>query len=569
LALAEPAHSLAQVAVTTVHSFVGTDGKEPLAGLVLVGGSFYGTTSRAGTGVTNPAGTVFRMTPAGDVTTLYTFDFQLTGDTPFAGVIDPGDGKLYGTTRGTGAYLGNVFRVGSGFLDLHAFSGYFFGQDGSHSEAGLALGDDGKLYGTTTDGGASNVGTVFRVATDGTGYVILHSFTGLLGPASGFTPRGGLVKGSDGNFYGTTGGGSGGSAGTLFRITPAGALTTIHTFVASEGSFPTGTLVHASDDMLYGTTSAGGAHGAGTVYRVGMDGSGFANLHSFDPAASEGSVPSGVIEASDGYFYGTTSSGGASYLGTVFVVTPNADFATVASFALVPGAGYSPRAPLAEGPDGYLYGTTVSGGAASTGCPGGCGTVFKVALGLPPTTTSTSSTSTSTSSSTTSSLGATTSTVTTPPPTSSTTSTTISPVTTSTAAQLPASTTTTLPPNGCAATATFASVRCRIEALRADVNAETGLGAFGPKLSKNLEKALAHTDDAFALCDSGNAKKAKSRLAQVKKALTQYVHRLKGLAARKKLDATLRAAFVARGEAIVPDATALRGTLACPADAVQ
>ena len=210
--------------------------------------------------MTNPAGTVFRMTPAGDVTTLYTFDFQLTGDTPFAGVIDPGDGKLYGTTRGTGAYLGNVFRVGSGFLDLHGFSGYFLGQDGSHSEAGLALGDDGKLYGTTTDGGASNIGTVFRVATDGTGYVILHSFTGLLGPASGFTPRGGLVKGSDGNFYGTTSGGSG-SPGTVFRITPAGALTTIHTFVASEGSFPYSTLVLASDDRLYGTTSAGGAHG--------------------------------------------------------------------------------------------------------------------------------------------------------------------------------------------------------------------------------------------------------------------------------------------------------------------
>ena len=249
-----------------------------------------------------------------------------------------------------------------------------------------------------------------------------------------------------------------------------------------------------------------------------------------------------MIEASDGYFYGTTSSGGAGFLGTVFVVTPNGDFATVASFTVIPDTGYSPRAPLAQGPDGNLYGTTVSGGATA-GCPGGCGTVFKVAPGLPPTTTTTATTS---------------------PPTSSTIS-----VTTSTAAQLPASTTTTLPPNGCAATPTFGSVRCRIEALRADVNAESGLGAFGPKLSKNLDKALAHTDDALGLCGASNAKKAKSRLAQVKKALTQYAHRLKGLAARKKLDATLRGTFVARGEAIVPDVVTLRGSLACPTDAVQ
>jgi uncharacterized repeat protein (TIGR03803 family) len=560
LALGGPDRSFADV--TTVHSFTGTDGREPIAGLILGGDeSFYGTTSRGGTGVTNPAGTVFRMTPAGDVTTLYTFDFQLTGDTPYAGVIDGGDGKLYGTTRGTGAYLGNVFRVGSGFLDLHGFSGFFFGQDGSHPEAGLVLGDDGKLYGTTSDGGASNIGTVFRVATDGTGYAIVHSFTGFLGSATGVTPRGGLVKGVDGNFYGTTSGSGGGASsnGTVFRITPMGVVTTIHSFAGTDGSFPSGTLILASDGKLYGTTSNGGAHGNGTVYRIGTEGNGFATLHSFDLAAGEGSGTTGMMEAGDGNFYGTTMSGGAGFLGTVFVVTPTGGFATVASFSSAGGAGYSPRGPLVQGGDGYLYGTTFSGGNAPS-CPGGCGTVFKVLPGVPTTTTASTS-------STTTSVAATTTTPTTTSPPSSTT-TTIS-VTTSTAAQIPTPTT-TLAPSGCAATPdgpTFASVRCRLAALRADVIAEAGLGAFGPKLSKNLDKALARTDEALALCGGDDVKKAKSRLAQVKKALTQYVHRLKGLAARKRLDATLRATFVGAGAAIAPDVTSLRGDLACPAAA--
>jgi hypothetical protein len=111
-------------------------------------------------------------------------------------------------------------------------------------------------------------------------------------------------------------------------------------------------------------------------------------------------------------------------------------------------------------------------------------------------------------------------------------------------------------------------VRCRIEALHGAVDAQTGLGTFRSKLLKNLDKALARTDDAHGLCGASNAKKAKSRLAQLKKALTQYAHRLKGLAARKKLDATLRATFVAAGDAIVPDVTALRAGLDCPADAM-
>jgi hypothetical protein len=136
---------------------------------------------------------------------------------------------------------------------------------------------------------------------------------------------------------------------------------------------------------------------------------------------------------------------------------------------------------------------------------------------------------------------------------------------------LPNPTTTTLPAAGCGPdAATFASVLCRLETLRAALQAEAGLGSYQSKLGQNVDKALGRTDEARDLCaknGKNDAKKAKKRLLQVKKALTQYAHTLKGQAARKKLDDPLRETFLADGEAIVPDVTALRAGLACPADA--
>jgi hypothetical protein len=134
---------------------------------------------------------------------------------------------------------------------------------------------------------------------------------------------------------------------------------------------------------------------------------------------------------------------------------------------------------------------------------------------------------------------------------------------------LPSPTTTTLP-SGCAAVPdgpTFTSIRCRLEALRAAVQAEPKLGAFASKLVHNLDKALSRLDDARTLCGASNAKKATTRLGQVKKTLTQYAHRLKGLPARKKLDDGVRSEFVAAGDAIVRDVASLRAMLACPAAA--
>src|SRR5262249_48808219 len=141
-------------------------------------------------------------------------------------------------------------------------------------------------------------------------------------------------------------------------------------------------------------------------------------------------------------------------------------------------------------------------------------------------------------------------------------STTTAPLTTSTLGLPFSTTTTTLAAGGCAGTPsgpTFPSVRCRLVALREQVSSEPGLGAYAPKLEQNLDKALARLDDAKSHCASAaGTKKAKSRLGQVKKALTQYVHRLSGLAARKKLDPTLRQSFIDTGATITPDVATLR-----------
>jgi len=379
----------AAVVPTTLHSFDKDDGSQPL-GTLLDGGDgyLYGTTQLGGTGVTNPAGTVFRITPGGSLTSLYSFDFQVTGDEPFAGVVRRGD-ELFGTTRGSGSFNGSVFRIGStgDFTNLHGFLGYIAGGgDGAHPEAALVEGNDGNLYGTTYNGGAYDVGTIYRIDALGN-YTIVHSFGGARDPDyDGASPRAALVLGDDGALYGTTSvlgpTQPSVSSGTVFRYVPGvPGVTTLHAFHGSDGSGPDTTLVKL-DGFLCGTTPSGGAHNAGTVFRIAEDGGGFETIHSLDTSAGDGTSPVGLAAATDGNLYGTTSSGGASYLGTLFRLRPNGAFQTLFSFTQANAGGYSPRAPLIQAGDGDFYGTTFSGGEPSLpNCGGGCGTVYKIAGG--------------------------------------------------------------------------------------------------------------------------------------------------------------------------------------------
>ena len=259
---------------------------------------------------------------------------------------------------------------------LHNFAGP--PSDGADPYAGLVQASDGNFYGTTPQGGASDncsggCGTIFKITASGA-LTTLHSFDG----SDGSFPYGGLVQATDGNFYGTTGG------GTVFKITPSGTLTTLYRFNGSDGSGPDG-LVQANDGNFYGTTGGGGANGDGTVFKITPSGT-LTTLHSFAGYPGDGAGPlgAGFIQATDGSFYGTTNVGGANNCyggtgcGTVFKITPSGTLTTLYSFCSQNNCadGYYPRAGLMQARDGNLYGTAVFGGSGN--CDNGCGTVFKI-----------------------------------------------------------------------------------------------------------------------------------------------------------------------------------------------
>ena len=349
-----------------LYSFSGSDGAYPFAGLAQGSdGDFYGTT---GGGGASSCGTVFKITSGGNLTTLYSFDGS-DGATPYAGLVQGSDGNFYGTTVNGGASgKGTVFRITSGGSLTTLYS--LGGSDRANPYAGLVQGSDGDFYGTTLDGG-DGYGTVFKI-TSGGSLTTLHSFNG----SDGARPFAGLVQ-AGGHFYGTTYNGGYGYLGTVFKITSGGSFTTLHVF-SGYGAFPYGGLVQGSDGNLYGTTSDNDNVGPtqyGTVFKITSGGS-LTSLYSFNN--SDGGIPyAGLVQGSDGNFYGTTVQGGATVLcwggcGTEFKITSGGSLTTLYSFSYSDGA--TPYAGLVQGNDGNFYGTTAYGGAS------GYGTVFKITL---------------------------------------------------------------------------------------------------------------------------------------------------------------------------------------------
>jgi uncharacterized repeat protein (TIGR03803 family) len=357
--------------LTTLHSFNGGDGRSPEAALVEGSdGNFYGTTALGGA---HFKGTVFKIDATGSLTTLHSFSGPPSeGAVPVAGLVQGSDGNFYGTTASGGAFFqGTVFGMTpSGAITvLHSFNSFL--SEGAIPIAGLVQGSDGNFYGTTALGGAHFKGTVFKI--DATGNLTtLHSFSG--SPSEGANAVAALVQGSDGNFYGTTASGGEHFQGTVFRITPAGALTILHSFSGypSEGAVPIAGLVQGSDGNFYGTTALGGAHFKGTVFKIDATGS-LTTLHSFSGSPSQGANPvAALVQGSDGNFYGTTALGGAHLKGTAFKIDATGSLTTLHSFSGSPSEGALPFAGLVEGSDGNFYGTTALGGAH------GEGTVFKL-----------------------------------------------------------------------------------------------------------------------------------------------------------------------------------------------
>jgi uncharacterized repeat protein (TIGR03803 family) len=240
--------------------------------------------------------------------------------------------------------------------------------DGAYCEGPFIQGPDGVLYATTPGGGASGNGTIYRITTNGV-FSLLYTFSG----SDGAGPWGGLVQTPDGTMYGTTSGGGGNDSGTLFRITTNGSLTTLYSFSGNgDGGSPFAGLVLGPGGLLYGTTSGGGdANGDGTVFESDTNGN-VNTLYSFT-GGTDGSDPeAGLFVGKDGALYGTTAGGGdANGDGTVFRITTNSVFATLAEFDGANGA--NSLADVFQTADGNIYGTTSAGGT------GGNGVVFQIA----------------------------------------------------------------------------------------------------------------------------------------------------------------------------------------------
>ena len=389
--------------------WAGSKSSKALGVLLLwAGAAIIALAQSPGTGV---AGMVTSSTPPPLFTTLFNFDFN-NGAYPYAGLIQGVDGNLYGTTFGGGCGQGNEGE-GCGVVFKANTSGtltalYFFCSqggdectDGLLPQNGLVQGTDGNFYGMTSNGGAgydNDQGTVFKMTPSGQ-LTTLHSFcsdyeNGMC--LDGAKPFGSLVEGVDGNFYGTTGAGGNTieDAGTVFRITPSGQLTTLYNFctVAKDeqcldGMGPEAGLVLGTDGKFYGTTRDGGVNtNGGTVFSI-TSGGVLTTLYSLPDTCIDGCSPlAPLIEGRDGNFYGTTSMGGPlpGGSGTVFKIMRSGQLTTLYSFCqdeigLECLDGSEPMAPVMEGTDGNFYGTTAYGGIDDQGgCGVRCGTAFQL-----------------------------------------------------------------------------------------------------------------------------------------------------------------------------------------------
>ena len=349
--------------LATLYSFTdGADGARPNALAVGTNGIIYGTTEFG-----RPAGTVFTVSTNGAVGTLAAFGSAI-GLGPVAALAQGGDGNFYGSTVFGGSnYMGGIFvMTPAGLLtNIYSFAGDI---DGSGPTNALTPDADGNLYGTTPGGGSNGAGNIFKITPGGV-FSNVYSFTN---GADGALPVGALTLGADGNFYGMTAYGLYGY-GNIFKMTPAGVLTNLYSFTGGrDGSVPVGALVQGTDGYFYGATEHNTILGYafyGTIFKISSNGA-LTTLYSLN--YTDGAYPwAGLIQGSDGNFYGTTYTGVNAGNGTAFRITPAGSLTTLAAFDGFDD-GAHPMTPVVEGPDGALYGTTSSGGW------GGRGTVFRL-----------------------------------------------------------------------------------------------------------------------------------------------------------------------------------------------
>jgi uncharacterized repeat protein (TIGR03803 family) len=381
---------------TTLYSFCPeggcAGGLAPNGALVqATNGDLYGNSPRGGT---QSLGSVFKFTTGGTLTTLYSFCAKTNcpdGWDPVYSLVLAANGNLYGFTESGGANAtGTFFKI--------ALNGTLSTLLSFCDEAGCVVGEylnpliratNGDFYFTTELDGSANSGTVSKLTPGGT-LTTPYSFAcSESGCPNGKEPFAGLTQDTNGDLYGTTeyGGNGNPGSGTIFKISPGGALKTLYSFCAQsgcpDGADPTAALVQATNGDLYGTTTYGGSGspGSGTFFKVTSNGK-LTTLYTF---CTQSGCPDGtgsgypLIQASDGNFYGTNTSGGANGHGTIFKITPGGTLTTLYSFCALSGCadGEIPSAGLVQHTNGILYGTTEYGGAS------GFGTVFSLSMDLP------------------------------------------------------------------------------------------------------------------------------------------------------------------------------------------
>ena len=358
----------AQPTLQQIRSLQDGDGESPQARLVEgADGFLYGTTVRGGSG---GSGTVFKVSKEGSGFTVIKSFSGSDGDHPISSLVEAG-GVLYGTTFDGGTNdSGTVFRLetnGDNFATLVSFTEP--PNDGVLPNGGLLLASDGLLYGTTQWGGAHYRGTIFRLNTNGVGYTIVVSFEGL----NGWEPMGELIEASDGNLYGVTRVGGTNGMGTIYRVGKDGSNLTVLRELDENNKYPSSALIEAKDGMLYGTTFGQNFSG-GSVFRLGKDGNSFSTLATFDPDAPVYFPNGPLVEWVDGRLVGTSYGSRTNWgAGAIFWLNKNgSDFQVLHYFQTLADGGREPQAGVMLASNGSVYGTTSGGGQE------GIGTLFKL-----------------------------------------------------------------------------------------------------------------------------------------------------------------------------------------------
>jgi len=388
----------------TLVNFNGTNGGpfhslHPVQG---TDGNLYGTTFSGGA---NSAGTLFKMTPAGALTTIFSFCVIKPGCNDGSGPSDVGalalgtDRNFYGSTQSGGPTgHGTVFKTIPGGTQ-EILSGLCFQPnctDGGIDYTGLVRGADGNFYGTTSAGGANDnslcpgdgvspgCGTVFKITPSvPVTFTVIYSFCSQTNCPDGDFPETALLSAADGNLYGMTGAGGANGFGTIYKITLGGKLTVLHNFASTENGCSNwcAPLIQATNGNFYGTAFGAGASRNGIVFKMTPAGA-FTTIYNFcsQTNCADGANPNALMQATDGNLYGAAWDGGSGS-GTLFRITPEGALKTLHTFDGTDGT--APEG-LAQATDGTLYGTTAFGGTGNCPGPGGCGTVFSLSVGLRP-----------------------------------------------------------------------------------------------------------------------------------------------------------------------------------------